>query len=92
MIATFYVSIWPVGGSPSAEAFFNQYLTAFIILVLYLGWMIYTRDWTLLIKASDMDVTTGIRMNLEELLMAAKESREEATWANLPKRIVRALI
>ncbi|KAK3110368.1 hypothetical protein LTR53_015416 [Teratosphaeriaceae sp. CCFEE 6253] len=80
LIATFYIAIFPVGGSPSAEGFFSSYLTAPIIIVLYLGWKLYTRDTTFFIRAKDMDLTTGLRNNLVEL----QEERERKKLESPP--------
>ena len=67
-------------------AFFESFLAAPVILALYLGWKIYSRDWRLFVKASEMDIQTGINLLEEE------EPVEEKTWASLPKRIMRAVI
>ncbi len=61
-MATFYISLFPVGGAPpNAEAFFQSYLAAPIVLVLFAFWKIYTRDWGFLVKTKDMDIDTGRR-------------------------------
>lgn len=73
MIATFYTSLFPVGGSPDAEYFFESYLAAPIVLALYIGWKIYSRDGKLFIRASEMNVTTGIRRG--SLEMAVENGR-----------------
>jgi yeast amino acid transporter len=67
MIATFYTSLWPVGGSPDAEVFFENYLAAPIVLALYLFWKVWSRDWKMFVRAKDMDVTTGIRRGSIEM-------------------------
>lgn len=61
IIATFYVSLFPVGGKPDAEAFFQSYLAAPFAFACYLGWKIYTRQWRLLVPIAEMDVITGMR-------------------------------
>lgn len=73
LIASLYVSISPVGGGATAESFFQSYLAAPLILALYFGWKIYTREGKWYIRAHEMDITTGIRANLAEL----REEREE---------------
>jgi len=90
--AAFYNALYaPGGGPPTAYAFFESYLAAPVILVLYVGWKVYTRDWKLFIAAKDMDITTGIRQNVEELRSLALENRQEQTWGSVPMRIVRSL-
>ena len=91
IIASFYVAVWPVGGTPSANYFFQQYLAAPLILGLYIFWKLWARDWKMLVPLSEMDVTSGMRINIEELQQIALERRKEKTWGNLPLRIVRGL-
>ncbi|KAH9826099.1 AAT family amino acid transporter [Teratosphaeria destructans] len=92
LIATFYVALFPVGGSPSAYDFFEEYLAAPLILALYVFWKLWSRDWRLYIPARDMDVTTGIRMNVDQLRDLSKNTVKEETWRNLPLRMIRAII
>jgi amino acid transporter len=89
--AAFYTSVWPVGASPSAYVFFQDYLAVPLIFGLYLFWKVWSREWRFFIPASEMDLTTGMRMNIEELAEMAKANREAKTWGSLPKRIVRSL-
>ncbi|CAN8096980.1 unnamed protein product [Discula destructiva] len=63
LIATFYSSLYPTSdATPDAAYFFEVYLAAPVVLVLYLGWKCYTRDWRMLVPISEMDLTTGLRM------------------------------
>lgn len=73
IIATFYTSLFPLGGSPSASVFFENFLAAPIVIALYLFWKIWSRDWKLFIRAKDMDVTVGIRRG--SLEVAAEKGR-----------------
>lgn len=74
--------------TPNATGFFQQYLAAPIIILLYLFWKIYTGNWKPWVRLSDIDLKTGARL-LEE---HEKEAVEKKTWKNLPMRIVRGLI
>ncbi|KAK4078827.1 hypothetical protein Purlil1_11835 [Purpureocillium lilacinum] len=76
----------PDGSEPTAEAFFMSFLAGPVILVLYLGWKFYSRDWKFYVRATDMDLQTGI------VLLDEEELEEEKTWASLPKRIMHAVI
>ncbi|KIV94591.1 hypothetical protein PV10_02343 [Exophiala mesophila] len=78
LIATFYTSVFPLGGSPSAKVFFMNYLAAPIVLAFYVFWKIYSRDWSLYIHARDMDVTSGLRPGWEH--MAEEKSLNQPTW------------
>lgn len=66
LIAQFYVALFPVGGSPSAEGFFQAYLAAPFLIALYLGWKIYS--WFVFpshrpmwVALKDIDIYTGMR-------------------------------
>src|ERR1700744_514231 len=43
--ATFYTSLFPLHSKPDAKVFFENFLAAPIVIALYLGWKIYSRDW-----------------------------------------------
>jgi len=84
VIATFYVSLFPLGGKPDAEAFFQSYLAGPMVIALYLFWKLYSREWKFFIKASDMDVTTGMRLPQLDGAPARPESKL--------KKILRSLV
>ncbi|CCD23555.1 amino acid permease GAP1 NDAI_0B05220 [Naumovozyma dairenensis CBS 421] len=67
-IAQFYVALFPPGSKPSAEVFFESYLSFPIVLAFYFGHKIYKKNWKLFIKAEDMDIDTGRRETDLELL------------------------
>ncbi|KAI1501264.1 amino acid permease [Biscogniauxia marginata] len=89
LIATFYNALYPdPNATPDAEAFFKSYLAAPIVLLLYLFWKVYTKDWSSWIKLSNIDLVSGSR----PMEITDDDIEEEPkTWANLPMRIVRAL-
>lgn len=77
----------PVGSSPDAEAFFQSYLAAPFVILLYLGYKIYSRGaGGLYVKAHEMDLTTGMRVFDLESLAERKKS-----IVNLPSRVFHAL-
>ncbi|KAG9590098.1 AAT family amino acid transporter, partial [Aureobasidium melanogenum] len=61
LVAQFYVALFPIGGKPDAQNFFESYLAGPVIFALYAGWKIWSREWKLWISASDMDVVTDMR-------------------------------
>ncbi len=63
LIATFYISLFPIGGNPTggAEAFFESYLAAPVIILLFVFWKLWTNDWRFGVKTKDMDIDTGRR-------------------------------
>lgn len=64
-----YVSLFPLGDSPSAEAFFQYCLSIPIMIVVYFCHRLYRRNWRdWLIPASQIDLDTGKRVSDLELL------------------------
>jgi len=66
LIASFYSALFPPGGSPDAEAFFQSYLAAPMILLLYLFWKAWS--WTkypthraMYVPIDRIDIYTGMR-------------------------------
>ncbi|KAI0200409.1 amino-acid permease inda1 [Astrocystis sublimbata] len=62
LIATFYNALYP---SPNAQpdilVFLQQYLAAFVVLALYLGWKIWSRDWRMWVPLAEIDLVSGAR-------------------------------
>jgi len=82
LIAQFYVALWPIGGKPDAKAFFESYLGFPIIVAFYLGYKVYSRDWSLCIDLNTINVDEGRRGYDLETFNAemAAERAEKATW------------
>jgi amino acid transporter len=77
LIAQFYIAVFPIGASPSAEAFFQAYLAAPILIVFYLVWKIWKRPPFM--RPSTIDLVTGRRfLDTEELI--AEERNERMNW------------
>lgn len=74
LIAEFWVSLFPLGESPNAEGFFQNYLGFVVLLVFYLGHKVWKNNWILCIRAKNIDVDIGRR---ETDLEALKEELEE---------------
>lgn len=76
LIAEFWVSLFPLGESPSAEGFFQNYLGFVVLLVFYLGHKIWKNNWILCIRAKNIDVDVGRReTDLEALKQELEEER-----------------
>ncbi|KAI5459857.1 amino acid permease/ SLC12A domain-containing protein [Mariannaea sp. PMI_226] len=87
LIATFYSSLYPASGAPpDAEAFFKSFLAGPIILFLYVGYKVYSRDWALYVKSHEMDLQTGITL-LDEPAPVVPRS-----WKNIPMQIIHAVV
>lgn len=82
LIAQFYVALFPIGGSPDAQAFFESYLAAPIVILFFVGYKIYYKQWSIGVKSSEIDVDEGrrevdfvaFRQELDD------ERAEKATW------------
>lgn len=83
LIAQFWIALFPIGGSPNAYDFFETYLSAFVILVFWLGHKIYKRNWRLFIRAKDIDVDTG-RRELDLDLLKQEIAEERAVLRSKP--------
>ena len=76
-----------MNGSPDAEVFFQSYLAAPFVIVLYLGYKIYSRGaGGLWVKAHAIDLVTGMRVFDPKPLAERKKS-----IVNLPLRIFEGL-
>ena len=78
------------GAPPDAQAFFEVYLAAPIVIGLYILWKIITKfKGPMFVRAKNMDLMTGLRsFDLDELDEAAPRKK---SIANLPKRTLRGL-
>ncbi|KAG7661577.1 uncharacterized protein J8A68_004946 [[Candida] subhashii] len=79
----FWIAVFPLGGSPSAEVFFNNFLTVPVIIVFYVGHKLWTRNWKLFIRAKDIDIDTG-RRELDLDLVKQEVAEEKAYIRSLP--------
>ncbi|KAK1640207.1 amino acid permease [Colletotrichum phormii] len=87
LIATFYNALYPSpNAQPDATTFFQAYLAAPIVIFLYLLWKLISRDWRLYVPLREVDLKSGV-----VLADPSDEPEEVKTWANLPKRVARAL-
>lgn len=65
LVVEFYLAVWPLGGSPSAENFFANYVSVPAIIVLYIGAKIYYKG-SLWVDASTIDLDEGRRFYKDE--------------------------
>jgi amino acid transporter len=69
----FWVALYPIDGEPSPSTFFQAYLSAPVVLFMYICAKIWLRSS--FIFPSTMDITTGTRNIDKEVL--EQEAREE---------------
>jgi amino acid transporter len=82
LIAQFYVAMWPIGGKPDAEAFFQSYLAAPIVLLFFVGYKLFYRQWSFGVRIADINVDEGRReLDLDSFKAElAAERAEQAQW------------
>jgi amino acid transporter len=77
LIAQFYIAVFPIGHPSSAEAFFQAYLAAPIVILFYVVWKIWKR--TPFMRPSTIDLVSGRRL-LDTQELIDEERAERATW------------
>ncbi|OWB81803.1 hypothetical protein B5S33_g422 [[Candida] boidinii] len=83
LIAQLYVALFPIGGSPNAEAFFEAYLTVPVLLFFIVVFYIWKKDFTLFHRAKDIDVDSG-RKDFDLDTMRLEIAAEKAELASKP--------
>lgn len=88
----FWVSLFPLGGKPKAEVFFQNYLGAIVFLVFYFGHKLYSRKFNTIVPLATMDLDTGrSEMDFDKLNQELVEDREAFKALPLHKKIFRIL-
>lgn len=83
LVAQFWIALFPLGGSPNAYDFFLSYLGLPVILVSWLGYKLWKKDWTLFIRAKNLDIDTG-RINIDIDVLQQEIAEEKAQLAEKP--------
>jgi amino acid transporter len=79
LIAQFYVALFPIGGTPNAEGFFEAYLAAPIVLAFFIFWKILKR--TKYVRLHEIDLVSGRReLDLKSILEEEREQRTHWVW------------
>mgnify|MGYP002477073333 FL=1 len=87
-IAEFWVSAWPTGykqmsNRAIATNFFETYLSMVVVVVMYVGRKIWSRNFRFLIPVSEIDIDTG-RRNSDIELVKAEIAEDKAYIASRP--------
>jgi len=90
IIAVFYISVSPLNSPASATAFFQSFLAGPLILAFWVGYMLWKRDFTMLIPLKDIDLDTGLRANLDELRAEAEADQGKPVSKFWVVRMLRA--
>jgi len=82
LVAQFYVALFPIGGSPDAEAFFESYLAAPIVILFFVGYKLYYKQWSIGVRNDSIDVDEGRReVDIVAFRQELDDERaEKATW------------
>jgi amino acid transporter len=84
LIAQFYVALFPIGGNPTlgAEYFFESYLAAPIVILFFVGYKVFYRQWTIGVKLDEIDIDEGRREVDIDAFRAEMDAEraEKAAW------------
>ncbi|KAF3992913.1 hypothetical protein FT663_00823 [Candidozyma haemuli var. vulneris] len=83
LIAQFWIALFPIGGSPDAEAFFKAYLSFPIVIGFYIFHKIWKKNWRMWIPVEEIDIDTG-RRELDLDLLKQEIAEEKAYMASKP--------
>lgn len=81
LVAQFWIALFPIGESPNASSFFQVYLGLPVVLLSWIGYKIYSKDWRLWIPANEIDVDSG-RSVIDLDLLKQEEEEEQLRRAN----------
>ncbi|TID30051.1 hypothetical protein CANINC_001337 [Pichia inconspicua] len=77
VVANFWVALFP-GSEADAESFFQTFLCVPVLIVFYLFWLFYTKDFNFFVSPADIDIDTGRReVDLELLKHEIAEEKAE---------------
>ncbi|CAF1518658.1 unnamed protein product [Rotaria magnacalcarata] len=77
LIAQFYIAVFPQNAQPNAEGFFQAYLAAPIVLLMYILWKILKRSPFM--RPSTIDLEAGRRL-LDASQFIEEERAEQMSW------------
>ncbi|TID28178.1 hypothetical protein CANINC_002611 [Pichia inconspicua] len=83
LMAQFWVALFPIGEPANATSFFKVFLCVPILIVFYVFWVFYKKDYNFFIKPIDIDVDTG-RRELDLELLKQEIAEEKAFIASKP--------
>lgn len=73
---TFWLAVFPIGGSPNVSSFFQVYLGFPVIVGSWLGYMVWKKKYMFFIRADKIDLDTG-RL-VPDMDLIRQEAAEEA--------------
>ncbi|CCH41461.1 Histidine permease [Wickerhamomyces ciferrii] len=82
LMGQFWVALFPTDKA-DAESFFSVWLSLVLFVVFYFGHKLWKKNWTLFIRAKDMDIDTG-RKHIDMELLKQEIIFEKQRLANSP--------
>lgn len=77
LIAQFWVALFPIGEPASAVSFFQVFLCIPVLIVTYVFWVFYKKDYNFFLSSMDIDIDTGrSHSDLELLKQSIAEEKE----------------
>ncbi|ESZ95518.1 putative Uncharacterized amino-acid permease P7G5.06 [Sclerotinia borealis F-4128] len=83
LVAQFYVALFPIGGKPDAQAFFEAYLAAPIVILFFVAYKMYYKQWSLGVKLDQINIDEG-RRELDLVAFREELDEERRVKATLP--------
>lgn len=82
LIAQFYVALFPIGGKPDVKAFFESYLGFPIIILFFVAYKIYYKQWTFGVNLDSINIDEGRReLDIDAFRQELDEERAmKASW------------
>lgn len=86
----FWIALFPIGGTPNANDFFQAYLSVPVVIVFVIFAKFYYKDKNWFIRSADMDLDSGVRdidMDLvkQENLAEEERIRAKGWWYRIYK-------
>ncbi|POS82232.1 amino acid permease, partial [Erysiphe pulchra] len=89
LIAQFYLAISPISREPGVGVFFEHYLAFPVVIIFFIGYKIYFREWSIGIDLKSINVDEGRRdINLEELKRELEEERVQKAILPWWRRVI----
>ncbi len=83
LIAQFWVALFPIGEKANANSFFEVFLCVPILIVCYVFWLVYKKDYKFFLDPKDIDIDTG-RREIDIELLKQEIAEEKALIASKP--------
>ena len=83
LMAQFWVALFPIGEKANATSFFQVFLCVPVVIVCYVFWVFYKKDYKFFVRSVDIDIDTG-RREVDLELLKQEIAEEKAFIASKP--------